>query len=344
MDGSALPCLKQDPKYQRAWALYFSKWFETYASFGIPFWGLTIQNEPENEGVWESCAYTAEQELAFFLDYLYPQLHSTHPSLNFMFYDHNKDHALNWARVFYSNSIARQLVWGIAIHWYSGDSFNNVRQIHDSWPDKPIMATEACNCDGPHYGDEAWRRGETYVHDILGDLNAFARGWTDWNILLDQQGGPNHVGNFCDAPLIADVTKSPPTLTYQPTYYAMGTFSRFLPEGSIRIGLQFTGSPTLEWTAFLVYVGQGARESWTRKVAHERAEREGVAVSGSEVVLIVFNPTDAAQSLTVQAGQYFVQAKVPAHSFHSAQFDASIFGNSEEIRQAIKTQQMAALE
>ena len=40
MDGSSLPCLKQDPQYQQAWALYFSKWFATYASFGIPFWGL----------------------------------------------------------------------------------------------------------------------------------------------------------------------------------------------------------------------------------------------------------------------------------------------------------------
>ena len=39
MDGSSLPCLKQDAKYQHAWALYFSKWFATYASFGIPFWG-----------------------------------------------------------------------------------------------------------------------------------------------------------------------------------------------------------------------------------------------------------------------------------------------------------------
>ena len=70
---------------------------------------------------------------------------------------------------------------------YSGDSFNNVRQIHDSYPEKPIMATEACNCGGPASGGEAWRRGETYVHDILGDLNAFVRGWTDWNILLVSQ-------------------------------------------------------------------------------------------------------------------------------------------------------------
>ena len=125
----------------------------------------------------------------------------------------------------------------------------------------------------------------------------------------------------------------------------MGHFSRFLPEGSIRIGVQFTGGTSvLEWTAFLVYVGHGAKESWARKVAHERAEREGVAVSGSEVVLIVFNPTDDAQPLTVAAGQYYVQVKVPAHSFHSAQFDASIFGDSDAIRQAIKGQRLAAVQ
>ena len=76
---------------------------------------------------------------------------------------------------------------------YSGDSFENVRQIHEEWPGKHIMATEACNCDGPKYGAEGWSRAETYVHDILGDLNAFSRGWTDWNILLNQRGGPNHV-------------------------------------------------------------------------------------------------------------------------------------------------------
>ena len=37
-----------------------------------------------------------------------------------------------------------------------------------------------------------WARGEGYAQDILGDLNAGAGGWTDWNLLLDQEGGPNH--------------------------------------------------------------------------------------------------------------------------------------------------------
>ena len=117
MDGSAKPCLKADPRYQTAWANYFVKWFQTYESFGIPFWGLTIQNEPENAGAWESCYFTAEEEMAFLLDYLYPALRRPYPDLNIMMFDHNKDHALNWARVFYENPRAFDIVWGIAIHW-----------------------------------------------------------------------------------------------------------------------------------------------------------------------------------------------------------------------------------
>ena len=80
----------------------------------------------------------------------------------------------------------------------------------------------------PRQGD--WSFGEGYAHDIMGDLNAgggrhrissyfVARsaymvnhislvqgaGWIDWNLLLNEDGGPNHVGNVCDAPVIASL-------------------------------------------------------------------------------------------------------------------------------------------
>lgn len=154
MNGSGRPCLKTDPRYHQAWAAYFIKWFQTWQTFGIPFWGLTIQNEPENAGVWDSCVYTPEEEVEFLVNYLYPALQKSFPELNIMFFDHNKDHSLEWASVFYANPLAYEIVYGIAIHWYSGDSFDNVEQIHEGWPDKHIMATEACNCGGPHYN--AW--------------------------------------------------------------------------------------------------------------------------------------------------------------------------------------------
>jgi glucosylceramidase len=39
---------------------------------------------------------------------------------------------------------------------------------------------------------------------MIQDFNNGTVGWTDWNVLLDQNGGPNHVGNFCFSPLHGD--------------------------------------------------------------------------------------------------------------------------------------------
>lgn len=38
--------LQSDAEYQKAWALYFSKFFEAYQQQGLDFWGCTVQNEP----------------------------------------------------------------------------------------------------------------------------------------------------------------------------------------------------------------------------------------------------------------------------------------------------------
>ncbi len=98
------------------------------------------------------------------------------------------------------------------------------------------VASEACTC--PPSTD--WGNGESYGHDILGDLQNWAVGWTDWNIVLNPQGGPNHVSNFCNAPIIADPVAQ--TLQYQPAYWYLGHFSRYLPPGSVRLQTQVTGA------------------------------------------------------------------------------------------------------
>ena len=46
-------------------------------------------------------------------------------------------------------------------------------------------------------------RSERYAHDMLRVLKSGACGWVDWNLLLDYTGGPNHLGNDCDAPIHA---------------------------------------------------------------------------------------------------------------------------------------------
>jgi len=237
MDGSNQPGLIQDPKIFASWALYFSKTVTEYNTVGIPLWGITIQNEPEFAAPWEACCYTAQQQRDFLKNYLGPQLRKDHPNLKIMIFDHNKDHVANWVNTVNSDSAAAQYFDGTAFHWYSGPQFQNLAQAHQYAPNKFLLATEACNCP-PSIGN--WQHGESYGYDIIGDLNNWAVGWTDWNVLLNLQGGPNHLNNFCDSPILADTSKQ--ALIYQPPYYYMGQISRYISPGSYIVNCTVNGN------------------------------------------------------------------------------------------------------
>jgi glucosylceramidase len=73
------------------------------------------------------------------------------------------------------------------------------------------------------------------------------QGWTDWNILLDQNGGPNHVGNFCFSPIHGDTRTG--ALIYTPSYYYIGHFSKFIGKSAKRISSVASRSQLL--TTFL---------------------------------------------------------------------------------------------
>lgn len=81
-----------------------------------------------------------------------------------------------------------------------------------------------------------------YAHAILGDLAAGSAGWIDWNILLDSTGGPNHLGNLCDAPMVASADYD--SVHLHPQYWYLGHFSKFVPPGSKVIRMVRIDDPT----------------------------------------------------------------------------------------------------
>ena len=105
---------------------------------------------------------------------------------------------------------------------------------------------------------EWWGRAEHLGMDILEDLLHWCTGWVDWNLILDTTGGPNHLGNRCDANIIADPKnkKGHGTLVMQASYYYMGHFSRFLPPGSKRVGIENSVVKQRELTAEDVVSGE----------------------------------------------------------------------------------------
>jgi glucosylceramidase len=82
---------------------------------------------------------------------------------------------------------------------------------------------------------------------MINDLNRWTVGWIDWNLLLDEQGGPNHVGNFCSAPMLADTDSG--SLLPQSSYAYIGHFARYVQPGARRVLCAAT-QHVLECTAF----------------------------------------------------------------------------------------------
>ena len=216
---------KLKKEYRHAWAQYYCKYISAYEKEGITIWGISIQNEPDAKQTWDSCLYTGDEERDFIRNYLGPAMERNnllHKKI--IIWDHNRDIMVERARAVLSDPEAEKYVWGTGFHWYNGDHFDAVQQVHDEFPDKKLIFTEGCQENGPHLG--SWDLGERYATSIINDLNRWTVAWIDWNLILDESGGPNHVGNYCSAPIIVDTQTQ--DILYQSSYYYLGHFSRFI--------------------------------------------------------------------------------------------------------------------
>ena len=245
---------KLKPEYYQSWANYFAKFIKAYESEGIPVWGVSVQNEPMATQKWESCIYTAEEEAAFLKNNLGPTLQKEGlGDRKIIIWDHNRDLIYQRASQTLRDPEVAKYVWGIGFHWYEtwtgGDmQFENLRRVAETFPDKHLIFTEGC-ADSFNPGRmKNWSLGETYGASMINDFNAGTVAWTDWNILLDETGGPNHVQNFCFAPVHGDTRTG--EVIYTNSYYYIGHFSKFIRPGAKRI-ISSSNRADLLTTAFV---------------------------------------------------------------------------------------------
>ena len=168
--------LKNDTKVFQAYSDYFSAFISAYEENGLDIWGVTVQNEPqENILTYEGMIFTPESERDFVRDYLSPTLARDHPEAQILLLDHNKGKVVEWADVILGDEGIKKCpnVYGMGIHWYDGDHFDALAQVQESHPDYKILATESTvkrdplnNLDGGK-----WKNSEQYGHDMIGDFN-----------------------------------------------------------------------------------------------------------------------------------------------------------------------------
>ncbi|MCX4323010.1 MAG: glucosylceramidase [Lachnospiraceae bacterium] len=280
---------KLKEEYYQAWAAYFVKFIEAYKQAGVTVDFLTTQNEPMAVQTWDSCIYTSEEEALFVRDYLGPALEQAgFADTGIYVWDHNKEEAYQRFKEVVADERTKKYVRGAAVHWYTGDHFEAAELIRKQYPDKEVFFTEGC-VEYSRFADSGEvEKAEMYAHDIMGNLNAGVSASFDWNLFLDAEGGPNHVGNFCAAPIMCNPGED--TFEKRLSYYYIGHFSRYVEPGAVRVGMT-RYSDAVEAAAFLN--------------------------PGGERVLVLLNKSDKEVPVTVREAGYGMETMLTPHSIHT---------------------------
>lgn len=130
-----------------------------------------------------------------------------------------------------------------------------------------------------------------YARDIIVGLDHWIGGWIDWNIVLDRDGGPNHEGNFCGAPIMIDTVTG--EVYYTPVYHVLSQFSRTIRPGD--------------------------RAVRTRRALGDRLDPDALhacaTLNGDGVLSVqLLNTTASEIACGVQVGGRFATVRVPANA------------------------------
>lgn len=223
---------KLKSEYKELWAKYYVRFIQEYRSIGIDISFTSIQNEPMATQTWDSCVYTAADEAEFVADYLGPAMEKAGllDKMKIFVWDHNKEISYFRLKEILERKGADKYVSGCAVHWYTGDHFENLHLIKKHFPEKEIFFTEGC-VEYSRLSDASdVQNAEMYAHQMIGNLKGGITAIFDWNLIVDFKGGPNHVGNYCDAPIKA--IESGKDYEKKLSYYYIGHLTRYIKEGA----------------------------------------------------------------------------------------------------------------
>ena len=283
------------PEYRQLWADYYVRFIQEYKKRGVDISFTSIQNEPNATQTWDSCRYTAEQEADFAVDFLGPALEKAGllDEVGVLVWDHNKEVSYRRFKDIMSKDGADKYIFGCAVHWYTGDHFENLGLIRKHFPSKEIFFTEGCVEYSRFAGEGDIHNAEMYAHQMLGNLKNGITAIFDWNLMVDYQGGPNHVGNYCDAPIKGN--EAGDDYEKKLSYYYIGHFSRYIKEGA-----------KLIWTSCYT----------------DRIKTVGFVNPDGERVVILLSESDVDTAVTVSEGESSAKLIVKAHSIQTLTYYA----------------------
>ena len=212
-------------EYYDLYAEYFLMYINAMASWGIPIWGVSVQNEPLNNHNDPSMTWTKETMYRFIAGNLGPKLHNNgHSNVRIIAYDHNCD--VTDFPIYVAKS---RYVYGTAFHLYAGD-ISALSTVYNS-TGKPVLFTEQyTGQDGDFSGDLSWH----VQNVVLGSLNNMSTSAIEWNLCSDPNNSI-HTSGGCSTCKGALTINGSSLSARNVSYYIIGHASRIIDPGAIRI-------------------------------------------------------------------------------------------------------------
>lgn len=272
------------PQYYSAYAQYFVKYIQQMQAKGISIDAVTPQNEPLHGGNNPSMIMTAVQQADFIKNHLGPAFRNAGLSTKIVVYDHNCDRP-DYPTTILNDAAAKQFVDGSAFHLYAGDitALETVRNAH---PDKNLYFTEQwTGASGSFEGDLKWHLRNV----IIGSMRNWSKVALNWNLAND--GGYNpHTPGGCDQ-CKGGITLNGGVLR-NVGYYIIAHASKFVPQGSVRIGSNNVGNfysvafVTPEGKKVLVLLNDGTNN--VNFSIRYKGQSIGTSIPGSSVITYVW--------------------------------------------------------
>lgn len=217
-------------KYYVTYAEYLAKYIQEMAKEGIPIWSLTPQNEPLNPYNNPSMYMSALMQGTFVAKALGPVFKKQGIQTKIVIYDHNCDHP-EYAIELLNVPEVRKYVNGSAFHLYRGD-ISAMSQVKRAHPDKDLYFTEQwTSAKGDFASDFMWHMKNV----IIGSVNNHAKAVIEWNLATDPTYGPHTPGGCSEC--LGALTIGGQEITRNQSYYIIMQAAKFIPPGSIRIGI-----------------------------------------------------------------------------------------------------------
>lgn len=244
-----------NPIYYQDYATYFVKWIRAMKDNGITVSAVTPQNEPLNRGNSASLFMGWDEQRDFVKTALGPKLKEAGLNVKIYLFDHNYNYdnmsdQKDYVTKIYDDHQAASYAAGAAFHNYGGNR-SELNNVHDKYPDKELIFTETSIGTWNEGRNLSVKLMEDMEEVALGTVNNWCRAVIVWNLMLDNDLGPNRDGGCQTCYGAVDIERSDyKTITRNSHYYIIGHLSSVVKPGSTRIGTSGYTATGLTYSAF----------------------------------------------------------------------------------------------